>query len=73
LAITPIASPFTEPKGNAAFWRKKLAGNRARDRFVNRRLRSNGWKVLRIWEHELTAKNAARLLERIRRVGILIS
>ncbi len=25
----------------------------ARDRFVNRELRKQGWKVVRIWEHEL--------------------
>jgi len=41
---------FIQPRGNAAFWRKKIAGNRARDRIVNRTLRRQGWKVLRIWE-----------------------
>ena len=35
------------------FWREKLAGNRARDRFVTRQLRRQGWRVIRIWEHEL--------------------
>src|SRR5437588_12558869 len=29
----------TFPKGNARFWEKKLAGNRARDRLVSRALR----------------------------------
>lgn len=43
----------TKPKNNAPFWRKKLAANKARDRLVNRSLRRNGWRVLRIWEHEL--------------------
>jgi DNA mismatch endonuclease (patch repair protein) len=43
----------TKPKGNAAFWRKKFAANRARDRRVNRALRRAGWRVVRIWEHEL--------------------
>ena len=37
------------------FWREKLAANMARDRFVNRELRKQGWKVVRIWEHELGA------------------
>jgi very-short-patch-repair endonuclease len=27
-----------------------------------------GWSVLRIWEHELTRKNEAGLLGRLRRV-----
>ncbi len=43
----------TRPKGNAAFWRRKFAANRARDRRVNRALRRAGWRVLRIWEHAL--------------------
>jgi very-short-patch-repair endonuclease len=27
-----------------------------------------GWKVLRIWEHELTKQNERRLLARLRRM-----
>ena len=57
----------TKPKGNAAFWRKKLARNQARDRLVTRTLRSANWRVLRLWEHELARKREARLLRRIRR------
>jgi len=53
----------TQPRSNAAFWRKKLAANKKRDRLVNAILRSADWRVLRIWEHEL--KNEARLLRRI--------
>lgn len=58
----------TQPRSNAAFWRKKFAANQARDRLVNRALRRSGWHVLRIWEHELARKNKARLLRRIQRV-----
>lgn len=43
----------TKPRHNAAFWRKKLAANQARDRKVNRALRAAGWRVVRIWEHQL--------------------
>ncbi|MDB6063854.1 MAG: mismatch repair protein Vsr [Pedosphaera sp.] len=43
----------TLPKGNRAFWRKKFERNRARDRLVTRTLRRLGWRVVRIWEHEL--------------------
>lgn len=43
----------TRPKNNRAFWAAKLAANRARDRKVTRTLRALGWKVVRIWEHEL--------------------
>jgi DNA mismatch endonuclease (patch repair protein) len=57
----------TKPRNNYAFWKKKLAGNKTRDRLVNRALRRAGWRVIRIWEHELARKNEARLLSRIQR------
>jgi len=57
----------TKPKNNAAFWDKKLAANKVRDRNVTGILRKEGWRVLRIWEHELTRKNEPRLIRRIKR------
>jgi len=60
----------TKPRNNAAFWRKKLAANKARDLLVTRTLRRAGWRVLRIWEHELARKHAARLIQRILRAPI---
>ena len=57
----------TQPKGNRSFWKKKFACNQARARLVNRTLRLEGWRVLRIWEHELARKNEVRLLRRIQR------
>ena len=57
----------TKPHNNAAFWRKKFAANKARDRLVTRTLRRAGWRVLRIWEHELARKNEGRLVARLRR------
>ena len=56
-----------KPKNNAEFWRKKLLANQARDRLVTRTLRQQGWRVVRIWEHDLTRKNEGRLLRRLRR------
>jgi len=55
------------PVGNRAFWERKLMSNRARDLLVTRTLRAQGWRVMRIWEHELARKNQARLLRRIQR------
>jgi DNA mismatch endonuclease (patch repair protein) len=55
----------TKPANNAAFWRRKLAANKARDRRVTRMLRQMGWRVVRIWEHELARKNEARCVEKI--------
>ena len=40
------------PKSNAEFWKAKLARNRARDRETDARLATEGWQVIRIWEHE---------------------
>jgi DNA mismatch endonuclease (patch repair protein) len=57
----------TKPKGNAAFWKNKFSRNIVRDRLVTRTLSATGWRVLRIWEHELARKNEARLLSRIQR------
>ena len=51
----------TMPKQNGSFWRAKLARNKARDRLVARTLRSDGWKVVRIWEHELRRDGETRL------------
>jgi len=50
-----------------AFWRRKLSANKARDRVVARMLRRAGWRVLRVWEHELARRNQPRLLGRIQR------
>jgi DNA mismatch endonuclease, patch repair protein len=54
------------PVNNRAFWEKKLSGNQARDRVVSRTLRREGWRVVRVWEHEL--RKPALVLARIRRV-----
>ena len=55
------------PKTNRAFWAEKFAANKTRDRLVTRTLRAKGWRVLRVWEHELVRRNEGRLLGRIRR------
>jgi len=39
---------WVQPKGNKKFWLTKLEANKARDRRVNRALRANGCRVLRI-------------------------
>jgi DNA mismatch endonuclease (patch repair protein) len=56
------------PANNRTFWKKKLDGNCRRDRRVNRELRSRGWRVLRIWEHDLNHRCERRLLNRLRAV-----
>ncbi|HTL67519.1 MAG TPA: hypothetical protein VL200_07650 [Lacunisphaera sp.] len=58
----------TWPKTRATFWKNKIATNKARDRRVNRELRKRGWKVVRIWEHELKRRDEPKLLRRLSRV-----
>lgn len=57
----------TRPKGNSAFWSAKLDANKARDRKVNRELRAKGWRVLRIWEHELSKSRQEATVRRVLR------
>ena len=44
---------FVQPKTRAQFWLDKINGNVARDQRNNDSLRSEGWQVIRIWEHEI--------------------
>lgn len=53
------------PKGNRLYWNEKIASNKARDQHVTRTLRRMGWRVMRIWEHELAHKNEARYVEKV--------
>ena len=51
------------PQDHRAYWQKKISRNAARDRATTRLLRHTGWRVLRIWEHEL--KNASKVATRV--------
>ena len=64
-SATLRTGPSATLRTGKAFWGKKMAANMARDRFVNRVLRRQGWKVVRIWEHEIM-KHPDRSLHRIR-------
>lgn len=47
---------YIEPKSNRNFWLKKIERNIRNDRATNRKLRLEGWKVVRVWEHEIRKK-----------------
>jgi len=53
------------PVNNREFWMRKLTGNKTRDRLVTRELRKQGWRVIRVWEHDL--RFPKRVLSRLRR------
>ena len=57
----------TVPKSNAGFWKRKLRANVERDRMADSILKRLGWKVVRIWEHELKA-NPEKCASRIGRI-----
>lgn len=42
------------PKSRLSFWRPKLDGNRERDSRNKRKLRRDGWRILVIWECQLS-------------------
>ena len=46
------------------YWKKKIKGNIARDKKNHAKLRRNGWRVIRVWEHDLN-KNYDLVLEKI--------
>lgn len=54
----------TVPTANREWWVAKLEANVRRDRDSDDRLRSAGWQVVRIWEHEAVA-DAANLVEAV--------
>ncbi len=54
------------PSSNRHFWRRKITRNRQRDREVNRLLMAKGWRVLRVWEHELSKSSRGRVAARLR-------
>jgi DNA mismatch endonuclease (patch repair protein) len=44
---------FHKPSTNRKFWVVKIDKNVQKDMIVNRKLVSDGWRVVRIWEHEI--------------------
>lgn len=53
------------PTSNENYWLPKLARTKKRDRQITSKLRRLGWRVLRIWQHDL--KNETILILRPRR------
>ena len=54
------------PKGNQVYWATKLACNHSRDREVSSSLRKRGWRVLILWEHDLTKLKRPILSRRLK-------
>ena len=57
-----------KPSTNRFYWLPKLRNNLKRDDKVNEVLRKAGWKIMRIWGHEL--EKTDKLVERMAKVLI---
>lgn len=44
---------YVAPKSNKKYWLPKLKKNVERDKKNKKLLRKMGWKVMRVWEHEV--------------------
>jgi DNA mismatch endonuclease (patch repair protein) len=54
------------PQTNQTYWANKLKSNMTRARRISRDLRSEGFTVVRIWEHELRSQRSLeKLLRRL--------
>lgn len=53
--------PIWKRRLKNSFWRKKIERNRKRDRLYHGKLRKTGWKVLRVWEHEIGSSLSKRI------------
>ena len=56
---------FIMPQSNKRYWKEKIRRNKERDGAVNEKLKKEGWKVVRIWEHDIkrnTNKCASKIL-----------
>ncbi|MEY2168550.1 MULTISPECIES: very short patch repair endonuclease [unclassified Rhodanobacter] len=47
----------TTPATNKLFWMEKFKTNTARDRRVQRQLRSDGWRILVVWECQCSTRD----------------
>ena len=59
----------TWPQANKEWWRRKLDNNVARDRRNNAALEAEGWKVIRVWEHEMPSIAADRIEDAVKSRG----
>jgi DNA mismatch endonuclease (patch repair protein) len=59
------------PNTHQEFWLPKLAANKARDRRNDRALRKLGWKVISVWECQVS--NECKLARQVARIVNLLN
>jgi DNA mismatch endonuclease (patch repair protein) len=55
---------FIMPKSNKKYWEEKISRNKIRDKEVNKQLKRDGWKVIRLWEFDVK-KNLRKCMNKI--------
>lgn len=56
------------PQSNVDYWNNKIKRNKERDDATNREYKNSGWRVVRIWEHDVKTS----LETTIRKLGRII-
>ena len=57
------------PSTKKNYWIPKIERNKQRDKEVNRHYKKEGWKVVRVWEHDLKRESMKVLLKNIEKYG----
>lgn len=61
---------FKEPATRRQFWIKKIESNVIRDKKVNSELGKKGWKIIRIWEHQIRKdKDCTFIIKRLKNLS----
>lgn len=60
---------YRRPHSSQDYWDAKVQGNISRDRRNRSRLRRAGWRILRVWEHELAANTNQVCAKLITKLG----
>jgi DNA mismatch endonuclease (patch repair protein) len=61
---------YRRPASNQNYWDAKIQRNKARDQEVDNELRARGWRIMRIWEHQLRLTNRSSLVRLLRSQGL---
>ena len=55
---------FKAPKSNERYWKPKIKRNVDRDKEQNDYLKKEGWRIIRVWEHEIS-NNLGKVISKI--------
>ena len=55
---------YKPPKSNKKYWKAKVERNTKRDIYVNRKMKKEGWNVIRFWEHQVK-ENELHVIKKI--------